>query len=200
MGKIKDGKLLYHLTKLSNLDSIIEKGLVSRKILIDNRYRFDDVADPEIMTKRTELGLDKYIPFHFHPHSSFDVAVKNSCNDEFVYICINRKIAKENDFKIIIRHPLNQSEMKLFDYEEGFNNIDWEAMESSSTAGKYEREVRMAECITDKDITANFFASIAVANENTKKIVEQKLKSHGISKPPYVDVQPWLGTDSRNAW
>ena len=76
MGKIQSGQLLYHLTKLSNLDSIIEHGLVSRGILERNGAAFADVADPEIMRKRKEFGLDTYIPFHFHPYSSFDVAVK----------------------------------------------------------------------------------------------------------------------------
>ena len=57
--KIKYGKLLYHLTKLSNLDSIIENGLVSRKILEDKAVTFADVADHDIMDKRKRFGLDK---------------------------------------------------------------------------------------------------------------------------------------------
>ena len=73
---IKTGKLLYHLTRLSNLDSILEHGLISRKLVKDNGVRFFDIADSEIISKRTELGLDEYTPFHFHPYSSFDVAVK----------------------------------------------------------------------------------------------------------------------------
>ncbi len=45
MGKIERGKLLYHLTELSNLDSIIKHGLVSRKTLSEKGVRFSDVAD-----------------------------------------------------------------------------------------------------------------------------------------------------------
>ena len=33
----KEGKLLYHLTELKNLESIIDFGLVPRKILRENR-------------------------------------------------------------------------------------------------------------------------------------------------------------------
>lgn len=47
-----------------------------RKILRENTVTFGDVADPEIIRKREVLGLDGYIPFHFHPYSAFDVAVK----------------------------------------------------------------------------------------------------------------------------
>lgn len=74
----KEGKLLYHLTELKNLESIIDSGLVPRKILRENTVTFGDVADPEIIRKREVLGLDEYIPFHFHPYSAFDVAVKKT--------------------------------------------------------------------------------------------------------------------------
>lgn len=48
----KEGKLLYHLTELKNLESIIDFGLVPRKILRENTVTFGDVADPEIIHKR----------------------------------------------------------------------------------------------------------------------------------------------------
>lgn len=38
----RNGKLLYHLTKFENLKSIIENGLMSRKILIKSRNEFQD--------------------------------------------------------------------------------------------------------------------------------------------------------------
>ena len=85
----KEGKLLYHLTELKNLESIIDFGLVPRKILRENTVTFGDVADPEIIRKREVLGLDGYIPFHFHPYSAFDVAVKKThVGEEMIYICI----------------------------------------------------------------------------------------------------------------
>lgn len=62
--------------RVKNLESIIDFGLVPRKILRENTVTFGDVADPEIIRKREVLGLDGYIPFHFHPYSAFDVAVK----------------------------------------------------------------------------------------------------------------------------
>lgn len=93
----KEGKLLYHLTELKNLESIIDFGLVPRKILRENTVTFGDVADPEIIRKRESLGLDGYIPFHFHPYSAFDVAVKKThAGEEMIYICITRNLARRN--------------------------------------------------------------------------------------------------------
>lgn len=72
----KNGKLLYHLTSIDNLDSIFENGLLPRKYVRENEIGFKDIADPEIIDKRELLGLDKYTPFHFHPYTAFDYAVK----------------------------------------------------------------------------------------------------------------------------
>ena len=74
----KEGKYLYHLTKLSNLDSILQYGLLSRRQILGRRIGFDDVADQKIIDKRTKLGLDEFTPFHFHPYSAFDAAVKHT--------------------------------------------------------------------------------------------------------------------------
>lgn len=43
----REGKLLYHLTELNNLESIIDYGLVPRKVLAENTVAFDDIANPE---------------------------------------------------------------------------------------------------------------------------------------------------------
>lgn len=196
MGKIESGKLLYHMTKLSNLDSIIEYGLVARSTLVKNQTVFDDSADEEIIDKRKYLKLDEYVPFHFHPYSSFDVAVKYKYREEeFIYICIKRTLARENGFVIIPRHPLNISNLELLNYDQGIQEIDWEAMEKSSNESAYIHEVRMAECLSNKTVPVEWFQNIAVRNENNRQIVLNKLQKYN-GKIPYVNIQPWLSIDN----
>lgn len=55
----KRGNYYIILTELKNLESIIDSGLVPRKILRENTVTFGDVADPEIIRKREVLGLDE---------------------------------------------------------------------------------------------------------------------------------------------
>jgi hypothetical protein len=192
MAKIQDMMWLFHLTKLSNLDSIIEIGLASRKLLLEQGVLFADIADHNIMDKRKEYGLDGYVPFHFHPYSSFDVAVKNTNRgEEFIYICIERELARVNGFLILPRHPLNLDEVELLEYDDGIRAIDWTTMEASSMSSEYARQVRMAECLTNKIVPVNCFQSIAVRNDDVKSYVEQKLTAV-IGNSPYVDVRPWL--------
>ncbi|MFC6333318.1 DarT ssDNA thymidine ADP-ribosyltransferase family protein [Paenibacillus septentrionalis] len=190
----KSGKLLYHLTKLKNLPSIFENGLVARQTLLENRAAFDDIADSEIISKRTQLGLDKYVPFHFHPFSAFDVAVKSTYgNDEFVYICISRDGARFNKFKILPMHPLSMQDCALYEYDEGFGIIDWDVLTQKGLSDEYSKRVKMAECLTDLVIPAAYFQSIAVKNEQTKEIVEELCRKYNL-KPnsPYVNIRTWF--------
>jgi hypothetical protein len=152
---------------------------------------FGDVADPQIISKRQELGLDAYTPFHFHPYSAFDVAVKNTYSTEkFVHICIKRALAEFNGFKILIKHPLSQQECVLYDYIDGINNIDWDAMEKTGTTDDYSRNVKMAECLTDKCIPAELFQCVYVPDDETKLYVKTLFARKGIlEQPPYVSVQ-----------
>lgn len=192
LNNVKDGKLLYHLTKLKNLDSIIKNGLLARCYVKDNNINFSDIADSEIISKRSIYGLDKYIPFHFHPYSSFDYAVKsNNKFDEFIYICIDRSLARENDFKIIPIHPISsEDKFKLCSYDEGFSMIDWNAMSISGNYDKYVKHVKMAECLSQYTIPIEFVKCIYVKNEEAKNLVENKLRENGIlKKPPYVNIK-----------
>lgn len=184
----KNGKLLYHLTSIDNLDSIIAHGLLSRNLVRANRLRFEDIADPEIIDKREDLGLDDYVPFHFHPYSAFDVAVKNRYDARnMVYLCINRSLARDNDFKILPKHPLSEEECYLYDYDEGLSLIDWDTMMSLNRNDHYAREVKMAECLTDKVIPIEAFTCIYVADEEAKDIVIEKMSGVDFP-PPYINV------------
>ena len=186
----RNKKLLYHLTELDNMASIIDNGLLSRAMVKEKGLRYNDVADPEIIDRREKLGLDGYIPFHFHPYSAFDVAVKKSRpDDKFVYITIKRELAALAGFKVLVKHPLSQEECELFDYEEGISKIDWDTLEKVGVDDTYSKNVKMAECLSDRPIPAALIQCVYVPDEWTKEYVEQLFWDKGITEqPPYVSV------------
>ena len=186
---VKNKKLLYHLTRLDNMESIIMNGLQPRRLL--KNKDFFDVADANILDKRELLQLDQFVPFHSHPYSAFDVAVKHTyANEKFVYICIKRALAEFNDFKILVKHPLSQQECILYNYTEGINRIDWETMEKIGQNDDYTRNVKMAECLSSKCISPELFQCVYVPDVQTQKYIYDLFKQKGITEqPPYVSVQ-----------
>ncbi len=189
---VKSGKLLYHLTELKNLESIIRFGLIPRKVLLENTVTFEDIANPEIIVKRERLGLDEYIPFHFHPYTAFDLAVKKQhANDEMMYICIRRELARRNNFKVLPKHPLSLEDCQLYDYEEGFKRIDWDTMARVGLTDPDSKQTKMAECLSAKVIPVDCFQCFYVPSEQSKEFAENTLRAYGIKfPPPFVNVMP----------
>lgn len=72
---VSKGSLLYHVTALSNLQSILKHGLLSRNDAIASGLLVKDVANSEIIEKRKELGILDCVPFHFFEPTPFTGAI-----------------------------------------------------------------------------------------------------------------------------
>lgn len=181
----KNGKLLYHLTSVDNLRSILTHGLQARDSIKD----FVDVADKEIINHREEKGLNNLVPFHFFGANPFDGAVQIGHPDKkFVFITLRRVFAKENDFKILPRHPLSLDDCTLLDYDKGIEEINWELMEQRDYNNHECKEICMAECLSESKINAINFHTIYVPDEKTKELVEN-LRQEIFKNPDVFNIE-----------
>lgn len=167
----RNGKLLYHITPIENLKSILTHGLHPRK----NVPNFTDVADVEILKDRTKFKLQEFTPFHFIPKSPFAGKVQLTFPEkEFVYLTVTRKLAIHNNFKIVPSHPLHYNEEPLT-WDIGMNTIDWELMAKRDYKDHECKEVCMAECIFEGYILPEHIYCIFVKTEQAKKEVDEML-------------------------
>ena len=175
----ENGKLLWHLTALENIESIFKNGLSCRKKLISKS--FVDIAHTNILESRAKFGLENYIPFHFMQKTPFAGKVmKDNKDTEFIYITLHRDFAKKNNFKIINKHPLCE-DAKIYDYEEGMANINWKLIDCDDRDYSVHaiRESSMAECIAIyESIPANCFQNIYTSSEKTKSYIENLKKEY----------------------
>lgn len=168
------GKLLYHITHINNLPSILENGLMSRKELLKTGYHFMDIANPDILSKRENYreALSKFVLFHFYPKNPFDGAVcKEYGSENMVIITIWRSAHEQNEFFIIPSHPLDCDEPDIYSYEQGFDLIRWDILDMETGRDYHDPEIRkacMAECIMDYVIPPEAFAYVYVKNESVK--------------------------------
>lgn len=180
----RDKKLLYHLTALENLASVMEHGLLSRAEVLARGLGFEDVADPEIIEGRGDL--DRRVPFHFMPRSPFDYAVVRSRpRATFVLLAVSRKTAIRAGWEIVPRHPLSGSP-EVYPWADGFDRIDWHQMDREDRDyNDHEcKMVCMAEALSPTTVTWGMLQSIWVPDEEVKAEVR---KIHTASRP-YVTV------------
>ena len=183
----KTGKLLYHLTALENLESIIQYGLLSRNDV--QKLAFVDIADHEIIDKReSKLNLNSFVPFHFYMGTAFDGRVfinsrEIGANRKFIYLCVWRSNARQNGWKIIPTHPLDESNIDIFDYDDGFEKIEWNVIDNPDRnyLDNHIREVCMAECVSPSTVSINSIAFIKVPDVETKNMVESILRRYNIN-------------------
>ena len=177
MADIASQKLLYHLTPLNNLYGILKGGLKPRSELVD----FEDIADSEILKKRQVLGLEDYVPFHWFARNPFDVGVQsNRPDDYFVIFSVFRSLAREQGWKVIPRHPLANDSIRLFDYDQGVEVIDWEAMNRRDYRDAYCKSVCMAECLSPRTVPMTDIFKIFVPDNKVEKFVSSLLIKRGV--------------------
>lgn len=172
---IENQKLLYHLTALENIESIFSKGLKPRQDI----QNFTDVAEADIISFRNTAGISNLIPFHFFKGTPFaGIVQKNHSNKEFVYITLHRDYAKKYKFNIYPTHPKHMKPLKLYEYDEGLEKIDWALMNRRDYTNHECKEVCMAECVAPfSEIPASAFHSIIVKSAETKQYLEDLCKN-----------------------
>ncbi|HED6253334.1 TPA: DUF4433 domain-containing protein [Enterobacter cloacae] len=173
--KIETQQLLYHLTSMNNLNSILQNGLMSR---FELKGDFEDVADADILEGREKYELHKMVPFHFFAKNPFDGSVlNNNRKKKFCLITVRRDYAKTNKWKIIPTHPLSKSgDFEIYNYEEGFKKINWDLMNERDYSDSKCKSVCMAECLSIKTVKPDYFFSIFVKDDKDKKQVDDLLK------------------------
>lgn len=182
------GKLLYHITHIDNMPSILQHGLMSRKML--NQYGFTDfvdIADQKIIGKRENYknALSEYVLFHFYSKNPFDGDVcKKYGSQNMVIITIKRSLHHSKEMFIIPSHPLDKDEPDIYPYEEGFNLVKWEILDRTTGRDYHNSEIKkacMAECIIKRRISPEDFAIIFVPNENVKSRIDAMKKTASIT-------------------
>jgi hypothetical protein len=187
MADIETQSLLYHLTDIANLENILTDGLKPRSEL----QGFSDVADHEILDKRKKLDLENYVPFHFYGRNPFDGGVQVANPDKsFVLITVTRALARDNNWKVIPRHPLADDDIALMDYDEGFAAIDWAKMNEREYNDPESKSVCMAECLSPNTVASSRFLSIFVKDAAIESEVRKLLDKAGVS--PHLNINSTL--------
>lgn len=172
----KDGKLLYHLTTMDNIENIVKFGLLPRSELVKRKLAFDDTANPDILLRRKEQALDEYVPFHFFIKNPYDGAqFRNHPSTNFVYITVSRDFLKNSGKGFIIpKHPLSEAShtLDVMPYAQGFNEIDWNMLVLRDYANQECKRACMCEALHKGIVPSSVFSSIATKTSEDKQKID----------------------------
>ena len=165
----KNGKLLYHITTIENLEKILEnKELKPRSEL--GSANFNDTANHEILGKGKAANLDEYVPFHFFANGPYDGSVrKGNPNTSFAYIRVSRDTIKEK-CGIIVGHPLNHEQIEIKTWDDGMESIDWELMAKREYLDEKCKQMCMSEAVHKGSLSIDKIQSVVVPQKYAEKI------------------------------
>ena len=208
MMNAREGKLLYHVTALENLENIFYYGLLSRPDAENKGLLKKSVAREDILERRQEMGILQYVPFHFFEKTPFTHTVYASHpNTTFCVIAIYRRFAQRNNFKICTAHPLSENpKAEILDYDEGIKQISWESIDVDWDKIKKglirltdrDDNARMAECLATSPVLPQDFQAIYVPSEKVKKQVEKLAETILGSYSFYINVGEWCTQEGQN--
>lgn len=184
------GKLLYHLTHIDNIPSILEHGLQPRNQL---ERCFTDTADPNIIAERHEylVDLHDYVPFHFFVKNPYDGAVCKTHGSENMAIIAIWRPRSDNGYYVIPNHPLSGSP-EFLPYSEGIDQINWDLLDNTNNrcyADPVTKNACMAECDVDHTIFPQEFAYVYVYSERAKRQILKSPLAYKIARKLQVNPQ-----------
>lgn len=180
------GKLLYHITHIDNIPSILKYGLLSREELKNlNNIAFKDIADQDIIEKRKGHALENYVLFHFFSKNPFDGIVCQKYGSKKMAIIAIYRPKSENNFFIIPTHPLDAEEPDIYPYDEGFQLVKWDILDDFQNRDYHNSMIKkacMAECLSSERIDPDEIAYIYVYNDEIRRKLVNKIPSKYIDK------------------
>lgn len=196
---VKSGRLLYHVTALQNMESILRNGLLSRIDAKGRRVLQKDVADSKIIQKRKDLKILNYVPFHFFEPTAFTGTVfKSNSDTTFCTITIRRAFAKKNGFQICTAHPLSKNpKAEVFGYDEGFDTIDWTSLEKRDYNDGKSKNAGMAECLAISPVSPEHFHTIYVPTERIKQELENMACRILGTYSFFIDIGEWCTQEGK---
>lgn len=203
-------KLLYHITDIKNLPSILERGaLVAHSQVSSNKITYADIAHGNIQDRRaiTEVPLPPYgmlhdyIPFYFAPRSPMLYAIKQGIVENYegkqsdiIYLVSKTNVMEKynKDFVYTDGHGI-MALTEFYKDLEDLDKVDWNVMKSKywfdNEDNPDRKRRRQAEFLVHEQVELNCFMGIGVYNQQMKEKVNEILKEHHIDMKVLVKRQ-----------
>lgn len=191
--------LLYHITHLENLASILQKGeLMAHSKVNAGQLNYNDIAHHDIQSRRSTTSIDiapygilhDYVPFYFAPRSPMLYTIKNGNvkgfygdQSDIIYLIsdVEQIVQSGRKFVFTDGHAI-MALTEFYNDLSYLNKIDWEVMKSKywfDTDDFPDRKRRrQAEFLVKGSLPLKHFLGIGVYNDQVKQKVNEILDAY----------------------
>lgn len=166
---------LYYITHINNLQSILEKGILSHERIEQLELKYTSIYDEEVISRRKNKltpdgeSLWHFANLYFQPRNSmlFRIVHDNKTREEnLVVIGVLKKVLRENNVLITDGNAAN-SPTQFYSYAEGIEMLkhQWPIIQRESwNEGIGTKRKMMAECLVPVQVKPDLLCSLHVVN------------------------------------
>lgn len=196
--------LLYHMTHINNIPSIVKNnGLYAYSLIHQKSVSYQDVANVDVQDKRSQKtvpispggNLHDYVPFYFAPRSPMLYSIVNDgvSQEDIVYFMTNTTTIQRDEYEYVFTD--SHAIMRLTSYYsslQDLDRIDWDIMQSRYWHDRVDypnrKMKRQAEFLIYNQIALSSCIGFAVYNKEAELRLRNILKDYDTAI--YIGIRP----------
>jgi len=186
-----DNFMVWHLTNINNVPTILEDGLLSRNLLKEKKRVFIDNSPDDLTEKRSRLGFDDYVPFHFFPLNPYDIFEfqRNRDREEiFCFLTVKDEDVIKLGGKAVLGYSNHKGSVEFLDYGKTLKKID-DIRQHTDYMKRKEKFDALGECLIPHRVSPEYIYSIVIGSETHRDIIEEFVDLY-IPKGLLIEVKP----------
>ncbi|MCK5853693.1 MAG: DUF4433 domain-containing protein [Sulfurovaceae bacterium] len=160
----------YHITHISNVDSILEHGLYAHL----NAYKKRDISNQSVNARRASREpifrnpIHSYVPFYFNPKNAM-LYVKQDIQENLVILAFKRDILLDES-AIFTDGNAAVGSTRFFDDLNDLSRLNWNCLNAPRWNGFPDgKRERMAEVLVHGHVDSNSIAKIICYTKSAKR-------------------------------
>lgn len=172
--------MIYHITHIDNLESIIELGLLCH----NDAPTEIDISNMSINDVRKEKkepfynrSLHDYVPFFFNPRNPMWFSLKDEYKDNMIILAFDEdELDLDNNVIFTDKNARNNNAEFFNDKYDAMENIDWDLVWSEkSDRDKDMKSAMMAEILILKKIPIKYLKKIYCIGDKIKRTINKNV-------------------------
>jgi hypothetical protein len=178
----------YHLTHISNLQSIVENGILSRNKLISDGIKLKDISNSDIQSKRMRPEaiygrmIHDYVPLYINPKNPFLASSRvRDANNKLALIEVYPHILVQHENTLFSDGNAAEKETNFFGKKDDLEHVNWTLLQNGKWNEEDSKRIMCSEVLIPDCIHRTYIQKIYIRNTDyLEEVMRTKLNSGGI--------------------